>query len=659
MGISLQQYRYAIANLHSVKANSGEHKAAHENFQCVHFNSKLFMLLYILIIFYISIYIISFTLSFSKSPRIMQMHHVNTRHVNMELISSLLILSFLEHINTLYTIIILKVITYSSLNRKAIRLFIESSLVSIKRFIEVSLLIYVTTINITLIVISNCSLLNPGPCANDNHNATHDKSNILTVFYQNVHGFITYSSLGSLSPDLNITKVLEFQAYVAGHKPDIILLNETWLKHTIHDSEIFPNNDYKIFRLDRSPETHPPDPDNHTKFRRNGGGILIAVNNCLDMKPKLLKSSSKAEILTVVLHLKNNKKIGITTCYRVGTLGERNLSEINKHFELISSTKSIISHTMIGDMNLDSVNWLENSSSIHLHREFLNVFANHNLSQLISSPTHYLGNTLDVVLSDVLSTICNIVIRDHNEFVRSDHFAITLDMKFKRLISRNKGRKRVIKNYKKANWREINSRFNNINWHECIDCMDINSAWNNFKEILNSVCNQHIPNITIQCKQNLPWFDSDIHKMCLKKERLRLKFKNTQNPEDYRRYSDMRKDIKLAMKSKMRSALCDSSNPNTLTKKFWSYVKNASNSTRIPDSICRNGIYTNEPSKQAELFNSYFYDQFSGISNYSTDVDFSNDILANFRFEENKIKDILLGIDTNKSSGPDEILGIV
>ena len=121
----------------------------------------------------------------------------------------------------------------------------------------------------------------------------------------------------------------------------------------------------------------------------------------------------------------------------------------------------------------------------------------------------------------------------------------------------------------------------------------------------------------------------------------------------------MRKDIKLAMKSKMRSALSDSSNPNTLTKKFWSYVKNASNSTRMPDSICRNGIYANEPSKQAELFNSYFYDQFSSISNYSTDVDFSNDLFANFRFEESKIKDILLGIDTNKSSGPDEISGIV
>ena len=114
----------------------------------------------------------------------------------------------------------------------------------------------------------------------------------------------------------------------------------------------------------------------------------------------------------------------------------------------------------------------------------------------------------------------------------------------------------------------------------------------------------------------------------------------------------MRKDIKLAMKSKMRSTLFDSSNRNTLTKNFWSYGKNASNSNRIPDSICRK-------SKQAELFNSYFYHQFSGISNYSTDVDFSNDILPNYRFEENKIKDVLLGIDTNKSSGPDEISGIV
>ena len=177
------------------------------------------------------------------------------------------------------------------------------------------------------------------------------------------------------------------------NQPDIVVLNETWLKRTITDAEIFPDNDYKIFRLDRTADSHPPDPNDRNIFKQNGGGILIAVNNCLEMKPKSLKSSSKAEILSILLQLKNNKKICITTCYRVGTLGGKNLAEISKHIDLVSSTKSIICHTLIGDMNLDSVNWSGNSTSSPLHRQFLNIFDNHNLTQLINLPTHYLGNT--------------------------------------------------------------------------------------------------------------------------------------------------------------------------------------------------------------------------------------------------------------------------
>ena len=169
------------------------------------------------------------------------------------------------------------------------------------------------------------------------------------------------------------------------------------------------------------------------------------------------------------MQLKNNKKVCITRCYRVGTLGEKNLAEISKHIDLVSSTKSIISHTPIGDMNLDSVNWSGNSSSSPLHRQFLNIFDNHNLTQLINLPTHYLGNTLDILLCNTPSAISNIIIGDYNEHIRSDHFAITFDINFKKLICRNKGPKREIRNYKKANWREINIALNRINWDNHID----------------------------------------------------------------------------------------------------------------------------------------------------------------------------------------------
>ena len=71
---------------------------------------------------------------------------------------------------------------------------------------EVSLLVYITTISLILVVICNCSILNPS--LNININSSSDSC--FKIFYQTVHGFITYGSLGNKYPVLNITKLLEF-----------------------------------------------------------------------------------------------------------------------------------------------------------------------------------------------------------------------------------------------------------------------------------------------------------------------------------------------------------------------------------------------------------------------------------------------------------------
>ena len=71
-----------------------------------------------------------------------------------------------------------------------------------------------------LIILANVSLLNPGP----------EKLQALNCFFfQNVQGFVTLNSISKPFPDLCITKILEFQAYVFENAPDIIILNETWL----------------------------------------------------------------------------------------------------------------------------------------------------------------------------------------------------------------------------------------------------------------------------------------------------------------------------------------------------------------------------------------------------------------------------------------------
>ena len=143
------------------------------------------------------------------------------------------------------------------------------------------------SITILLIVVSNPSILNPGPA----------KFNGIKRYFQNVQGLVTFSSVGKPFPDLNQTKISELQTPIFETSPDVVIFNETWLKPTIKSSEILSTDIYKIFRLDRTAESHPPDPENPHKFKCNGGGVLKGIKKSLNLNPKLLKQTCKAEVL--------------------------------------------------------------------------------------------------------------------------------------------------------------------------------------------------------------------------------------------------------------------------------------------------------------------------------------------------------------------------
>ena len=171
-----------------------------------------------------------------------------------------------------------------------------------------------------MIAISNSSIINPGPSPSVN-DATNSES--LNIYYQNVQGLIPFTDLNKPYPNLDQTKLLELQSYMYQNRPDVIILNETWLKCTILDDEIFPSSEYKICRCDRTEFSHPPDPNDCLKFRRNSGGVLIAIRSALQSSSNYIVLKCKAEILAIELILKV-----ISTCYRVATLGTDNCREI-------------------------------------------------------------------------------------------------------------------------------------------------------------------------------------------------------------------------------------------------------------------------------------------------------------------------------------------
>ena len=117
-------------------------------------------------------------------------------------------------------------------------------------------------LNFLMIAIINTSLLNPGP-------------QNLKVFFQNVQGFVPFSSLKNTNPVLDQAKLFELKTYMHNEKPDLVILNETWLKKSILNGELFTDNMYDTYRNDRSSLSHPLDSNNPNKFKKNGGVSLL------------------------------------------------------------------------------------------------------------------------------------------------------------------------------------------------------------------------------------------------------------------------------------------------------------------------------------------------------------------------------------------------
>ena len=99
----------------------------------------------------------------------------------------------------------------------------------------------------------------------------------LKICYQNVQGLIPIKDLTLKQPSLNITKICELNAYINIYRPDVIMLNETWLKKSVNDHEIIKDKNFSIFRNDRTQASHPSDPNNPKKFKKIEGGVLIAI----------------------------------------------------------------------------------------------------------------------------------------------------------------------------------------------------------------------------------------------------------------------------------------------------------------------------------------------------------------------------------------------
>ena len=109
----------------------------------------------------------------------------------------------------------------------------------------------------------------------------------------------------------------------------------------------------------------------------------------------------------------------------------------------------------------------------------------------------------------------------------------------------------------------------------------------------------------------------------------------------------------------MRDNICGQDDNNAISKRFWGYIKSFSNSYRIPEILSFDSTVSSDTSVKANLFNKYFYSQFSNESNYNIDINFLNDSDFNISFSTSRIQNHLQNLNVNKAFNPDQIPGIV
>jgi hypothetical protein len=355
----------------------------------------------------------------------------------------------------------------------------------------------------------------------------------------------------------------------------------------------------------------------------------------------------------------NKTKICICTVYRVGTLGLENLSILDTYFKTLLRTKKYSKLFIIGDFNLPNItlaNWETGNCDLPLEQSFLNLFDSIGVTQLVNDPTHEKGNVLDLVLTNSPQSLSSLTIESENSFCSSDHMPISFNIKAN--VRRKKVIKRKILNFKKANWDALNHDLQETDWNTLLSSSDIEICWDKFVNKLDSLCNKHIPTITIKSSFKPPWFDSEVFGLCRTKEKWRKKFKQTKSLDHGIKFKTTRKQVKQLIRSKMNSNFSDEHSTNSITKKFWSYVKSTTNSHRIPEMVNLNGTHRATPEGQADLFNDFFFRQFSSPSHYDIGIDYNLNS-SDISFNLSSISGFLQKLDPNKCPGPDGIHGMV
>ena len=428
-------------------------------------------------------------------------------------------------------------------------------------------------------------------------------------------------------------------------KPDIVCGTESWLNENVKSSEIFPCEDYEVFRKDRD-------------SINNGGGVFTLVRKNL-IALEMTDLDTNCEILWVKIKLKRAKDLLVSTFY----MPHRDINTITEFESSVMKAnpkgdKNII---VLGDFNCPHINWNfgythDNAPDKNVQDKLIDISIENSLSQLQEKPTR--GNSiLDLTFTTNTSHIRNL----NNIPGLSDHEAVIIDSYIKPIFSVQKKKKVFI--FSKADWPSLNSYCQNISNSilSRTKDYDINHLWDLFKSSLNLGISQHIPSKFIKKRGTLPWLNKNLEKLMRKKTKL---YKYAKQNGDWTKYKIIqkvcRKEFRDAENNYINSTINKGLEENN-SKPFWRYIKSQKNDNVGVAPLNEKGKLISESKKKAEILLKQFVSVFTTSS--SEDLPPVNKRIdattSSIKIDPAGVEKLLSKIQPHKACGPDEIPNLV
>ena len=397
-------------------------------------------------------------------------------------------------------------------------------------------------------------------------------------------------------------------------------------------------------------------------------GTALYVHKSLHAAPFLSIKSTYQEAIWVEVSLNKNDTLLVGCIYRSPGSSEENNKKLNDM--IIEAKNHHHTHFMLlGDFNYPNIVWEDTyatGSGNAAESNFCECLRDEGLSQHITLPTRgrleNRSNILDLVITNERGMVDSIL--HESPLGKSDHCVLIITfICYAELVNT----KRMKYYYDKGDYEAMRRKCNSINWDEVLSGDTIDEQWKGLKDTIKMLEEEFIPHRMVgSCnrhKGKIPLDEASVRKI-KKKHTLWKRYMETKDGMYYTEFCKARNQVrkmtrKLQKQFEMKLAAEAKSNP----KAIWKYI-NSKTKTRVgvselnTDPADPTSKLTTSDKEKAEVLGQFFSSVFTtepdGDIPQIPTINLSNEMEVLVIREEN-VKEILSGLNSGKSCGPDGI----